>query len=90
MNDPDILKILTSLSSNQLDLLMKYAGAFLSVIINKGKLGNFGYIVGDRYYTFNNVKLDKDGTLSFSRYSTSTRDRQESITMRSLLTLIAK
>lgn len=90
MKDPDILKILTSLTANQLDLLMKYVGAFFSIISNKGKLGSFGFIVGERYYTFNNIKLNDDGTLSFLRYSTSTRERQKSITMSSLLTLIAK
>lgn len=46
----DILRILNKIMSDDIDFVMKYASAFLSILNNNGKLGTFGFNIGDRYY----------------------------------------
>ena len=64
--------------ADDIDFVMKYASAFLSILDNYGKLGTFGFNIGDRYYTFEYNQVDKDGTMNYSSYF-KTRHKQTSL-----------
>lgn len=75
--------------SNDIDFVMKYASAFLSILNNNGKLGTFRFNIGDRYYTFEYNQIDKDGTVNYSSYF-KTRYKQTSLGLASLFDFIVK
>lgn len=85
----DILRILNKIMSDDIDFVMKYASAFLSILNNNGKLGTFGFNIGDRYYTFEYNQVDKDGTMNYSSYF-KTRHKQTSLGLASLFDFIVK
>lgn len=85
----DILRILNKIMSDDIDFVMKYASAFLSILNNNGKLGTFGFNIGDRYYTFEYNQIDKDGTMNYSSYF-KTRHKQTSLGLASLFDFIVK
>lgn len=90
LTDADILKIIEKLASNCMDAFFKYAGPYLSVIYNDGTFDSFHITIKGRNYSFNDVRLDNDGTMLYTKYYTTGNNIPQKVDLSSLLRLIAK
>lgn len=90
LTDADILKIIEKLASNCMDAFFKYAGPYLSVIYNDGTFDSFHITINGRNYSFNDVRLDNDGTMLYTKYYTTGNNIPQKEDLSSLLRLIAK
>lgn len=89
LNDQNIINNLKAGNSSYLDEVMKYAGPYLSVLSNNGKIGEFGYVQGNVYYVLVDPYLNGDGTLSFTKYSQEGA-KPKTIDLSELLQFIAR
>lgn len=90
LTDADILKIIEKLASNCMDAFFKYAGPYLSVIYNDGTFDSFHITINGRNYAFNEVRLDSDGTMLYTKYYTTGNNIPQKVDLSSLLCLISK
>ena len=90
LTDADILKIIEKLASNCMDAFFKYAGPYLSVIYNDGTFDSFHITINGRNYAFNEVRLDSDGTMLYTKYYTTGNNIPQKVDLSSLLSLISK
>ena len=88
--DAVILKIIEKLASNCMDVFFKYAGPYLSVIYNDGTFDSFHITINGRNYYFNDVRLDKDGTMLYTKYYMTGNNIPQKVDLSSLLHLISK
>lgn len=66
--DEMLKKIINQVAVTNTNTFMKYAGAYLSILQNEGKLARFAIQSNDRYYVIDMPSLQKDGTLKFDSY----------------------
>ncbi len=90
LTDSDILKILEQLASNCTEAFFKYAGPYLSVIYNDGTFDSFHITINGRNNGFNDVRLDNDGTMLYTKYFTTGNNIPQKVDLSSLLRLISK
>lgn len=90
LTDADILKIIEKLASNCMEAFFKYAGPYLSVIYNDGTFDSFHITINGRNYGFNDVRLDSDGTMIYTKYYTTGNNITQKVDLAALMNLIAK
>ena len=89
MNDEELIKNLKVVTVKCKNEVFKYAGPYLSSLLNNGEIKDFGYAEGDTYYVFVGTQLNDDGTLDFTTYAQEGQ-KPKVVDLSELLQFIAK